>query len=423
VVIHDIEGPALSAVRWFQDPRAKVSAHYVVDGEGRVWQQVRERDVAWHAGNGDVNRRSVGIEHEGYAYRPGFFSHGLYEGSARLVRSITTRNNIPRDRSHIIAHAEVPHPTEPGRVGGRSGHTDPGPYWDWDYFMALVRNDARVESVQVPSVVFPGQQLPITVTLVNTGDDPWPGSPAGRPGPAFAARAPVYLGVRPTQPLAASSASGFYDRPTWSSPRFAALPQGTEDVPPGGRATFSFSLRGPLTLGTVEERFRLTRVRTAPYAPVPFGPEMKVAVRVNPWAVIREAQGEGFTAPGWQARPGDTWPLAWRKFPAPEAEPARWTATLPLAGEWEVFARWTPASGRVRQALYTVETADGPRTVRVDQRKGGGWRPLGRFRFEGTKPEAIVSLGAEPGARGIAVAETLLFRGPYPAQDAEPAPR
>src|SRR5688500_18466289 len=45
VVIHDIEGTAEGCVRWFQNPAARVSAHYVVDADtDRIWQQVKERD-------------------------------------------------------------------------------------------------------------------------------------------------------------------------------------------------------------------------------------------------------------------------------------------------------------------------------------------------------------------------------------------
>src|SRR5688572_9063605 len=40
VVIHDIEGPAEFAVRWFQNPQSQVSAHYTMDGRGKLWQQV-----------------------------------------------------------------------------------------------------------------------------------------------------------------------------------------------------------------------------------------------------------------------------------------------------------------------------------------------------------------------------------------------
>ena len=112
VIIHDIEGSAVGAVNWFQNPQARVSSHYIISGDtGTVWQLVKERDVAYHAGNGDINGRSVGIEHEGYAYRPGFYDTTLYEASARLVRQITDRYQISRATepiSSVISRCRTP---------------------------------------------------------------------------------------------------------------------------------------------------------------------------------------------------------------------------------------------------------------------------------------------------------------------------
>lgn len=49
------------SVAWFLDPDSKVSAHYIVDRKGKVWQVVHDSDKAWHAGAD--NPDSIGIEH------------------------------------------------------------------------------------------------------------------------------------------------------------------------------------------------------------------------------------------------------------------------------------------------------------------------------------------------------------------------
>lgn len=80
---------------------------------------------------------SVGIEHE--ASSPDghtWFTPQLYATSAALVRYLAARYHIPIDRQHIIGHDEVPGLSQ-ARTPGM--HWDPGPYWDWDRFMALVR--------------------------------------------------------------------------------------------------------------------------------------------------------------------------------------------------------------------------------------------------------------------------------------------
>ncbi|WP_265560490.1 N-acetylmuramoyl-L-alanine amidase [Streptomyces hygroscopicus] len=129
VVIHVTQTTYTNALGIFQNPRKKVSAHYVVrSADGHIAQCVREHDIAWHAGNWDYNTRSIGIEHEGWVDRPGYFTSALYEESAKLTAAVCTRYGIPRDRAHIIGHYEVP----------GTDHTDPGPDWDWAHYMRLV---------------------------------------------------------------------------------------------------------------------------------------------------------------------------------------------------------------------------------------------------------------------------------------------
>ncbi|KNB51027.1 N-acetylmuramoyl-L-alanine amidase [Streptomyces caatingaensis] len=133
VVVHVTQETFPDTVKIFQNPAAKVSAHYLVaSADGYVAQFVRERDIAWHAGNWNYNTRSIGIEHEGWVDRPEYFTDALYRASARLTAAVCDRYGIPRTREHIIGHAEVPGST----------HTDPGPYWDWDRYMDLVTGQA-----------------------------------------------------------------------------------------------------------------------------------------------------------------------------------------------------------------------------------------------------------------------------------------
>ncbi|MFI2780365.1 N-acetylmuramoyl-L-alanine amidase [Streptomyces sp. ALB3] len=129
VVIHVAQQTFTQTVGIFQNPAKRVSAHYVVrSGDGFVAQCVRERDIAWHAGRWDHNTRSVGIEHEGWVDQPGYFTHTMYARSAKLTADICERYGLPKDRTHIIGHHEVP----------GSDHTDPGIHWDWQRFMRLV---------------------------------------------------------------------------------------------------------------------------------------------------------------------------------------------------------------------------------------------------------------------------------------------
>jgi len=147
IVIHDIEGSASSAIQAFQNPDRQASAHYVISSTGAVTQMVLEKDIAWHAGNWDYNTRAIGIEHAGFAYTPNTYTNAEYKASAQLAASICSRYGLPMDRTHVIGHYQVPDPNNPGLFGGDSHHTDPGPYWNWTYYM----NIARAYAAALPS--------------------------------------------------------------------------------------------------------------------------------------------------------------------------------------------------------------------------------------------------------------------------------
>ena len=152
IVVHSTEGSFWGSVRWLQSEKSHASAHYVVSRSGKIVQLVHDSDIAWHAGNWNVNERSIGIEHEGYADGPLGFTDAQYVASAKLAAWIARRAVMPIDRAHLIGHAEVPHPSKPGVVGGFDAHTDPGPRWNWTRYLKLVKRYAA-RSVAPPLTI------------------------------------------------------------------------------------------------------------------------------------------------------------------------------------------------------------------------------------------------------------------------------
>lgn len=153
IVIHVMQGSWSSAINWFKDSRAGVSAHYNVrSSDGFIGQSVRERDTGYHAGDLVTNLSSIGIEHEGYVSDSRWFTDAMYRSSAKLTAYLCKKYNIPIDRNHIIGHYEVPGCS--GAGGGRSCHTDPGYlsggqiriHWNWTRYMDLVRYYAGASS-------------------------------------------------------------------------------------------------------------------------------------------------------------------------------------------------------------------------------------------------------------------------------------
>ncbi len=147
ILIHISQGSWSSALNWFQDPLASVSAHYTVRSwDGFVGQSVAEKDIAWHAGNWPYNQTSIGIEHEGFVDDPSWFTEAMYDSSAQLSAYLVNKYAIPIDRAHIIGHNEVPDPYNLGGYGGAGNHTDPGYFWDWDKYIDYVLYYANIQA-------------------------------------------------------------------------------------------------------------------------------------------------------------------------------------------------------------------------------------------------------------------------------------
>jgi hypothetical protein len=170
IVIHVAEGSYAGTIRYFQNPSAQASSHFVVrSGDGAVTQVVREQDVAWHAGNWDYNTRSIGIEHEGFVNNPSWFTDAMYRSSAQLVATMVRRFSIPIDRQHIVGHNEVPDPMNPTLSGGRDHHTDPGRFWNWNLYMSYVRGYAGAYCGSNGAVAGAWQKIPGAAYDIGVG--------------------------------------------------------------------------------------------------------------------------------------------------------------------------------------------------------------------------------------------------------------
>ena len=118
---------AQAAIDRLRDPEAKVSAHYLIDEDGRILRLVDERHRAWHAGRShwrgvtDVNSASIGIElvNPGleFGYRP--FPEAQMGALIPLVADIKERHRITR--GNVVGHSDV----APARK------QDPGELFNW----------------------------------------------------------------------------------------------------------------------------------------------------------------------------------------------------------------------------------------------------------------------------------------------------
>jgi len=105
------------------DRTHKVSAHYMIDEEGRVYRLVDDEKRAWHAGvsfwNGitDVNSASIGIELSNRDRNP--YTKEQLSALAILCHELRNRYHIPAQ--NIIGHSDI----APDRKD------DPGYHFPW----------------------------------------------------------------------------------------------------------------------------------------------------------------------------------------------------------------------------------------------------------------------------------------------------
>ena len=126
IVVHSTEQDSVQAsldTLRGSNAQGRVSAHYLIGRDGRIYQLVSEQRRAWHAGGGswgnitDLNSASIGIELDNDGASD--FPDRQIQSLVVLLDDLCTRLDIPRRQ--VIAHADL----APARK------TDPGPRFPW----------------------------------------------------------------------------------------------------------------------------------------------------------------------------------------------------------------------------------------------------------------------------------------------------
>ena len=119
------DGP--SALSRMRDKTAQVSAHYMIEEDGRLFRLVSEDKRAWHAGlsfwrgERDVNSASIGIEivNGGHDFGLPPFPQAQIDTTIALVQALRAQYGLPPQA--VIGHSDV----APGRKA------DPGETFPW----------------------------------------------------------------------------------------------------------------------------------------------------------------------------------------------------------------------------------------------------------------------------------------------------
>ena len=119
LILHNTDGSLKSALARLTDPTQSVSAHYVVDRTGDIYQLVQDSETAWHAGNKPINQQSIGMEVVAWKTAQGMTA-AQESALAKLARFVVDAYDIPL--KNVLPHRRV-------RIGG----TDcPGWVWPTD---------------------------------------------------------------------------------------------------------------------------------------------------------------------------------------------------------------------------------------------------------------------------------------------------
>ena len=128
IILHYTNLPSTQAsLKYLLNKRNKVSAHYLIDPNGKILSLVEEKNIAWHAGisswkkDKNLNKNSIGIElqNTGVAGKYEKFNVKQIALLEKLIKDIQMRHGV--SNSNILGHSDI----APDRK------IDPGPKFPW----------------------------------------------------------------------------------------------------------------------------------------------------------------------------------------------------------------------------------------------------------------------------------------------------
>ncbi len=111
------------AIQRLQSQVAKVSCHYLISKKGKIYQLVKDQNIAWHAGKSrwekdkNLNSKSIGIELVNRGNET--FPKDQIAALLRLLNVLKRKYKI--NPKYVLGHEDI----SPGRK------KDPGPKFPW----------------------------------------------------------------------------------------------------------------------------------------------------------------------------------------------------------------------------------------------------------------------------------------------------
>ena len=95
------------------NPKSKVSSHFLINQNGKVYRLVKDNKIAWHAGKScwgkykNLNKNSIGIELVNKGHKFGYtnFSKKQLSSLIKICRSLIKRYKIKK--RNVVGHSDV----------------------------------------------------------------------------------------------------------------------------------------------------------------------------------------------------------------------------------------------------------------------------------------------------------------------------
>ena len=123
------------AMQRLQSQVAKVSCHYLISKKGKIYQLVKDQNIAWHAGKSkwekdiNLNSKSIGIELVNKGNE--IFPNQQIASLLRLLTALKKKYNI--NKKYVLGHEDI----SPNRK------KDPGPNFPWSKLNKLKLSKKR----------------------------------------------------------------------------------------------------------------------------------------------------------------------------------------------------------------------------------------------------------------------------------------
>ena len=117
------------SIERLRNPRAKVSSHFLINKNGKIYRLVKDNNVAWHAGKScwgkykNLNKNSIGIELVNKGHKFGYTNFNKKQISSLIKICNILIKKYKIKKRNVVGHSDI----SPSRK------IDPGEKFPWEH--------------------------------------------------------------------------------------------------------------------------------------------------------------------------------------------------------------------------------------------------------------------------------------------------